>query len=310
MRIFPILPIWLVLPISLLLIIFILFKRQRLSLAIKYLVLVVLIFLINLRFMFPNGREPIVTTNLDVLFVVDNTISMQAEDYNGSNKRMVGVRKDIEYIMDELDGSRFAVITFDNQARINVPYTFDKSMALESILILKPIDEMYAKGTNLDLPIEVMNTLFVNTKKNNDNVRIVFFVSDGEITSVSKRKSFSGLKKYIDNGAVLGYGTTNGGYMHEYDEYTEKEEYVKDENYNNAISRLDENNLKMISKELGIDYIKMNNKNDIDNKLSKIKKIAKETLVGNDKSTYNDIYFIFLIPLLIDFILIYREYER
>ncbi len=310
MRLFPILPIWLVLPVSLLLILFILFKRQRLSLTIKYLVLVVLIFLINLRFMFSNGREPIVTTNLDILFVVDNTISMQAEDYNGNNKRMEGVREDLKYIMDELDGSRFAVITFDNQARINVPYTFDKNMALESILILKPIDEMYAKGTNLDLPIEVMNSLFVNTKKNSDNVRIVFYVSDGEITSDTKRKSFSGLKKYIDNGAVLGYGTTSGGYMHEYDEYTDKEEYVKDENYNNAISRLDENNLKMISKELGIDYIKMNNKHDIDKKLSKIKKIAKETLVGNDKSTYNDIYFIFLIPLLIDFILIYREYER
>lgn len=310
MRIFPIIPIWLILVISLLLIALIIIKRQRLSLTIKYLVLIIIIFIINLRIMFPNGHEPIVKTNLDVLFVIDNTISMQAEDYNGTNKRMQGVIEDCKYIMDELDGSRFAVISFDNKAKIGVPFTLDKNMAIETIEILKPKQELYAKGTNLDLPIDLMKSMLEITKKNNDNVRIVFFLSDGENTSDTTRKSFNDLKKYIDDGSVLGYGTTNGGYMHEIDYYSQQEEYIKDENYNNAISKIDENNLKAIAKEMGIDYIKMNSKNDINSKLSKIKKISKETLEKNDKSTYNDIYFIFIIPLLIDLYLIYREYDK
>lgn len=310
MRLFPIIPLWLIIVISISLIALILIKPQRLSLTIKYLVLIILLFIINLRIMLPNGKEPIVKTNLDVLFVIDNTISMQAEDYNGNNKRMQGVVEDCKYIMDELDGSRFAVISFDNKSKIGVPFTLDKNMAIETIEILKPKQELYAKGTNLDLPIDLMKSMLEITKKNNDNVRIVFFISDGENTSETTRKSFNGLKKYIDDGSVLGYGTTNGGYMHEIDYYSQQEEYIKDENYNNAISKIDENNLKAIAKEMGIDYIKMNNKNDINSKLSKIKKISKETLENNDKSTYNDIYFIFIIPLLIDLFLIYREYDK
>ena len=310
MRLFPIIPLWLIIVISISLIALILIKPQRLSLTIKYLVLIILLFIINLRIMLPNGKEPIVKTNLDVLFVIDNTISMQAEDYKGNNKRMQGVVEDCKYIINELEGSRFAVISFDNKAKIGIPFTLDKNMAIETIEILKPKEEFYARGTNLDISIELMQSMLEITKKNNDNVRIVFFISDGENTSDKAIKSFSGLKKYIDNGAVLGYGTTNGGYMKEKDYYTEEEVYIKDENYNNAISKIDENNLNKIAKEMGIDYIKMNNKNDIDNKLNKIKRITKETLENNDKSTYNDIYFIFIIPLLIDLFLIYREYDK
>lgn len=38
---------------------------------------------------------------------------------------------------------------------------------------------------------------------------MLFFVSDGETTSVETLKSFAEVKKYINGGAVLGYGTTS-----------------------------------------------------------------------------------------------------
>ena len=65
--------------------------------------------LVNLRIMEKKYNATIEMKNLDVLFVVDTTISMWAEDYNGKNPRMEGVQADAEYIIDELSGSNFGL---------------------------------------------------------------------------------------------------------------------------------------------------------------------------------------------------------
>ena len=65
-------------------------------------IMVLLAFLTNLRIMDKKYDAKVEMKNLDVLFVVDTTISMWAEDYKGSKTRMRGVLHDTEYIIDEL----------------------------------------------------------------------------------------------------------------------------------------------------------------------------------------------------------------
>ena len=139
---------------------------------------------------------------------------------------------------------------------------------------------------------------------------IVFFISDGEITNNDALCSFSEIRQYIDGGAVLGYGTEEGGKMYVYDYFSDDFEVVQDESdfpYNDAISRIDEKNLKAIAKDLGISYKNMN-KNDTDDVIDDIiKDITKNTassLENKSLSGYKDIYYIFVIPLLL--ILIYE----
>lgn len=314
MRLFPIIPLWLMLIICLLLIVFLFWKEKEIKKKKKQVLIIILLFIINMRIMFPSKGAINLTNNLDVLFVIDNTLSMVADDYQYNKTRMDGVKEDCKYIIEELAGARFSVIVFNNSSQIMIPYTKDANIAQESIDIIHPLDELYARGTSLDVPLEDMQRVLQYSKEKDDAIRIVFYISDGEINSDDTMQSFNSLKKLIDNGAVLGYGTSKGGYMKVYDYYTEKEEYIEDRTnypYEKAVSKIDENTLNKIAKELGIDYINVNSsKEKLKNKISAIKKIAKNTYRKNDLSSYTDTYYWFVIPLLILFVLNYRDYRK
>ena len=305
MKLFPIIPIWIMLIICISLIIYIIIKKRDLL----QILIIILLFVINLRIMIPSNNSKTIKNDLDILFVIDNTISMNALDYNGSNTRLSGVKEACNYIIDELNGSRFSVITFDNTSRIVTPYTYDANITREAISIMTPINELYAKGSSIDVSLDSIMYSLKNSKKKNDNNRIIFFISDGENTSNNSIKSFKSISKYISDGAVLGYGTKKGGYMKDESEYATNE-YIMDytdTNFGKAISKIDEKNLKEIANDMDVDYIHITNSNNINSKIKQIKNKTKSTLESNDKSSYDDIYYIFVIPLLI---LLFIEFDR
>ena len=305
MKLFPIIPIWIMLIICISLIIYIIIKKRDLL----QILIIILLFIINLRIMIPSNNSKTIKNDLDILFVIDNTISMNALDYNGSNTRLSGVKEACNYIIDELNGSRFSVITFDNTSRIVTPYTYDANITREAISIMMPINELYAKGSSIDVSLDSIMYSLKNSKKKNDNNRIIFFISDGENTSNNSIKSFKSISKYISDGAVLGYGTKKGGYMKDESEYATNE-YIMDytgTNFGKAISKIDEKNLKEIANDMDVDYIHVINSNNINSKIKQIKNKTKSTLESNDKSSYDDIYYIFVIPLLI---LLFIEFDR
>lgn len=149
---------------------------------------------------------------------------------------------------------------------------------------------------------------------NDNEINVVFFISDGEITNGEELKSFSILQEYITDGAVLGYGTSTGGHM-KVKPYpgSDKEEYLVAKNYPTkeiALSKIDEKNLEKIATDLNIDYIHMENQSNIDKKIKEIKKyLASETNSGT-KEGYVDIYYLFVIPLLVLLIYDYIYYKR
>lgn len=302
----PIIPIWVMSILSIGLLVFIFIKKP---IRVTQIIIVILLFIINIRPMIPSGTSQTLASNLDVLFVIDTTISMNAEDYNGTNTRLSGVKKDCEYIIKSLSGARYSIITFSNSARIITPYTKDINTTIETIDILEPINQTYAKGSSLNSPIEVITQALKSSEKKDDKIRIIFFISDGEITDDSELESYKDISQYITNGAVLGYGTSNGGYMKARTKYSDEQEYIK---YNNskALSKIDESNLKSIAKDLGVSYIHMSNQNNITKKLSEIQRRAEIGLSTSNISTYDDIYYLFAIPLLVLLILELNKYRR
>lgn len=307
MKCFPIIPIWLMLIICLFLIFLVIKDWQK---NIYKILIIICLFLINLRIMLPTDQAKIMANNLDVLFVIDNTISMNAEDYNGTNTRLSAIKNDTKYIVDNLTGARFALITFDNKARIVSPYSNDPNIILEAVDILKPIRTLYAKGSSLNTPKDEMIKELESSLKKENRISILFFISDGEITAEkASLESYQDLKKYVKNGAVLGYGTAKGGYMREYDDYGKNASYIIDYTQGSAkaVSKIDENNLKQIAKDLNIDYIHMDKQNNITKKVKEIAKMPKQDLKNTDKSSYKDTYFYLVIPLLA---LIFIEIRR
>ena len=67
-----------------------------------------------------------------------------------------------------------------------------------------------------------------------------------------------------------------------------------------ALSKIDENNLKKLSNDLGIEYIQMSKQSNINNKLKNIKdQISNSKTTKQKINTYKDIYYYFAIPLVL-----------
>ena len=329
----PIIPIWLMSIICLILILFIIFdkplkekisnklnkektnrqkqllKQHTVSSIVKT-AIVITIFVINLRPMIPNGESTEMNFDLNVLFVVDTSVSMRALDYNGNKERIEGIINDCCYITEKLSGAKFSIITFGDTAQRIIPFTTDSDMVQAELKAIVLEDDFYAKGSSMNLSKEILEkTLKDEAKKQGNNTEnVVFFVSDGEITKEEEKlDSFANIRQYISNGAVLGYGTTSGGKMisKAFEDEPSSEYYYLyyyDDNYNTvtALSKLDEQNLKQIATDLGIDYIHMSKQNDINYKLKDIKnQISKSQSTEEKTKSYQDIYYYFSIPLVI-----------
>lgn len=308
MRTFPIIPISLMVIICVILSFFVFYNSKN---RLNDFIIIILLFVINLRIMIPTDNMVGISSNLDVLFVIDNTISMNALDYNGNSKRLDGAKNDCKNIINSLYGSNFSVITFDNKSKIVIPFTRDINMVTESIDMIEPIDELYAKGTSLELPKNDIVKLL--NYSDEERLKIIFFISDGEITNNSNLDSYKEISKFVDNGAVLGYGTTNGGYMMTKDRYTGEYKYIMDTSdfkYEKAISKMDEKNLKKIADDIEIEYINMDSYNKINQKLKDINKMSISKINSFDKDSYEDIYYYFVIPLLFLLVKDFKRYKR
>ena len=314
MSVNPIIPIWLMVIICIVLLIF---KRKGAFNYIRQIIIVLLLFMINLRIMIPDPDAETVQKKVNVLFVVDNTISMQAEDYGHDKEpRMNAVRRDCAYIMEQLPGAQFSIISFADTEQLLTPYTIDTANITQSLNSLTGQPTLYARGTGFE---GILNYLENHLNDDSDNLQIVFFISDGELTNEREIMFHPGLKQYIDGGAVLGYGTDEGGAMHAFaffgDEDPE-ELYYYDDNFDQqpALSYIDEENLETLADDMGISYVHMTSQDKMDSVISDVLKqmqAAGDDMVKDTIAGYSDTFFYLLIPfiplLVFDFIYYKRK---
>lgn len=296
----PIIPIWLMAIICIALVIC---KRKGKFAYIRQIIMIILLFMINLRMMIPTDVE-VSTKRIDanVFFVIDNTISMAANDCADGTTRMDALKADCNNITGSLSGARFSLITFANISKLVFPLTESTSFVNSCIKGIGVTDELYAKGSSMNICKDMLVELVKAAHEKNTGKVIVFFISDGEITNGDTLDSFKEAAKYIDGGAVLGYGTSKGGNMYIKDYFSDDLVAIEDKSeypYEKAVSKIDEENLKAIAKDMDIEYINMTTENKLDTVIDNIKKDT--ALLGDEDSRldgYKDIYFIFIIPLV------------
>ena len=206
---------------------------------------------IALRPMREERGAEIQLSNLDVLFVLDTTLSMWADDGPGGGTRFKAAREDIEEIMEGLSGANFGLITFQNKAVVLAPFTQDEETLLGLLKSIQMPDRYYAQGSRLDTPYYDLENMLISSDRKENRQTIVFFLSDGEVTTSSGTPfDYEVLGELIDGGAVIGYGTEKGGTM--------KDEYgvlYNMETFEEAVSCIDEDNLEDIADALGVEYL-------------------------------------------------------
>ena len=244
-----------------------------------------LVVALNFRLIAPQEEVQEYTGKTDITFVIDNSISMLAEDGKNGARRIDAVKEDVGYIVEQFPGARYSIVSFASDARRLVPYTTDLTTIDQALKSLNGLSKNNANGTGLNAPLSVLkDSLKAGYEKGNR--QLVFFISDGEITDDNEKKisNYGVLAEYIDGGAVLGYGTAEGGRMKVYDySGAPTMEYLQyyDNGYQDAISVIDEENLNYIAKCLKVPYIHVTDQSKI---YAEITRLANEIDVDRDKT--------------------------
>ena len=310
----PIIPLSTMILFAIIMLVIILLNRRHI---INRILIVLLLIIISQRPMIKDEEDDIYNWNFDILFVIDNTVSMNAVDVNNLT-RLDAVKNDCEKIIDNFAGANFAIINFSNTAQLKYPFTKDNGKILDIIKKIKVIDPNYANGSSLDLPFEYMKMLLESSRTKDEHKTFVFFVSDGELNSEddinAKLDKYKELNNLIDSGAVLGYGTEEGAKIRitesvNYEKIVDSEGYLINADTSSPyISRINEENLKLIAKKLEVDYYHMTDYSVIEDKITNLKKE-----VMNDKEKVEkkiDIYYYFSGALVIILLLELLYYRR
>lgn len=282
-------------------------KRKGVMPYVRQVLIVLILFAINLRPMYISDEIKVIRQKLNCycIIVLDDTLSMNAEDVPGFEEdrprtRMDQAKEDIDYITKNLVGAKFCIIDFNNDVNLICPFTDDNKYIKDSVDAIKPIVDYHATGTNINCCKKLLGQMINDAKLMNDGHVVVFFLSDGENTDDHRLDNFSDIAQGIEGGAVMGYGTTKGGQMRYFDELHNEEVIVQDKRdypYQPAVSKIDEKNLKSLSLDLGIEYIHMDESEDLDETFENIMKLLEAETEETTEYGYADIYFWFVIPL-------------
>ncbi|MDR1188142.1 MAG: VWA domain-containing protein [Bifidobacteriaceae bacterium] len=196
----------------------------------------------------------------DVIVLVDTSASLAAEDWDGSEPRLEGVRADLTAIAEHHTGAHVAIITFDSSARLTMPLSTDAGAARSAAETLTPVPIRQASGSTIDSALPLLTELLERQQAEHpERARLVYYLGDGEQTNDDPAASFAAVAELVDGGGVLGYGTDQGGRMLEHQDTVLGDpvgpaEYVRGPDGQIGISRIDEPALERIAAELGVGY--------------------------------------------------------
>jgi len=242
--------------------------------------LVLLLLLAACRPGLPGGTVQAAATDLNVFFVVDTSSSIAAEDHTPAGgeaakgqaaggqaakgqaagvPRLDGVREDIRAIARELGGARYSLISFDSSAAVRMPLTADTSALETAVAVLGPEVTDYSQGSSITAARAVLAGRLATARDSHpERPRLVFYFGDGEQTSAAAPQALGTDGSLVNGGAVLGYGTRDGGRMKENsgDPTRPAETYIQDPATGaDAYSRINEDRLREVAGQLAVPYV-------------------------------------------------------
>lgn len=196
---------------------------------------------------------------VDVVFVVDTSASVGAEDWGSNAVRLEGMKDDIKQLAADHPGARFAMITFNSVASQRLPFTSDATALQEAVDQLTPEDGFYAMGSSPTIAADLLHDVLqdaVEADPEGERARVVYYLGDGEDTLGSDANDFSESAGLVQGGSVLGYGTKAGGKVRAYDTYGRNyTDYLYDYGtYEPGVSKIDEETLDGIAQQLRVSY--------------------------------------------------------
>ncbi len=198
-----------------------------------------------------TSEQQVVRRGVDVVFVLDTSLSMATSDLEPS--RLWVAQTLIRRLVRELPGHRVALVQAEGDGVVMVPLTTDGAV-IDMVLDAVQAGSLPTPGTELRPALERARTLFPD---GGDQHRVLVLVSDGEDHGADLEKIVPRLRE--DGVAVhtLGVGTRQGKPLELPREGQDAPvEYKRDEAGSVVVSRLIEDTLEQLSRGTGGIYLR------------------------------------------------------
>ena len=240
---------------------------------------------------------------IEMMLVVDVSNSMLAEDF--APNRLERTRYAIDKLFSSLKQDRVGMVVFAGEAKVQLPITTDYRMARSFTKRLSP-SLVSVQGTDLGQAISLATMSF---SQNKDTGRVMILITDGEAhdaaaLEVAKRAAEQGIRIF-----AIGIGTPEGAPI------KIDGNFIKDENDEMVVSRLNEQMLQQIAEMTHGGYIRASNVAfGLDEIVSEINKIEQGELTALRFEEYNE-QFVWVIAvaaalLLLESLLLARRNPR
>lgn len=249
-------------------------RRERNKFILYLCALVCIVFALA-RPQFGSKLKEVTQEGIEIMFVVDVSNSMLAEDFQPS--RLERTKASISRILDGLNQDKVGLIVFAGDPFVQLPITADYRAARNFINQISP-NLVSKQGTAIGAAIELAANSF---SSQSEGSRVIILISDGEnheddAVGAAAGAAEKGIRIYS-----IGIGTPEGAPI------SIGGEFIKDREGNMVVSKLDEQILQQIAIPTGGAYIRATNQSM---GLNEIVKEVNETERSQFKSTVFEEY--------------------
>lgn len=154
--------------------------------------------------------------NTDILIAVDTTGSMAVHDAQyGSDQQLTRLQVAQQVVKDSVSqfpNASYAAIRVGTSGSVALPLTPDALAIANWSSTLRPEPTAASHGSNLDKALDALIPLARDTRKAHpQDTIVVLYITDGEQTDTTTRRSFASLRQSVDHALVIGVGSAKGG---------------------------------------------------------------------------------------------------
>lgn len=249
---------------------------------------------------FGSKLKEVTREGIELMFVVDVSNSMLAEDFQPS--RLERTKFAITRLLEGLNQDKVGLIVFAGDPYVQLPITSDYRAARNFVNQISP-NLVSKQGTAIGAAIDLAANSF---SSQSEGSRAVVLISDGEnheddALGAAEEAAGKGIRIY-----TIGIGTPEGAPI------SIGGEFIKDNEGNMVVTKLDEQILQQIAVSTGGGYIRATNQNmGLDEVIKEVSETQAKSFTATVFEEYNEKYQYFiwaaLAFLLLDMIIISRR---
>lgn len=242
----------------------------------------------------------------DVVIATDITASMGVHDAQYGNRsdisRLDAARAAIDDITQQYANSSFAAVSFGTSGVQDVPLTPD-TQAIDRWASTLRLESASTSGSSLDTVIDTLLITLKSIRDAHPDDRIVLYIiTDGEQTVPRARRTFSALRRYINDACVIGVGSTSGGKIPQVqaDGSTSDTNWVIDPSSGQpGVSIMDESQIKSLADELSGSALFTSSQTLADSRIAQEASKWRTTTTEKERIRYTPITWPFVSALFV-----------